>query len=277
MKKKFIIPLTILTALNLWSWGAYGDAPVMDDSENFSMLEYTSASVSQPTLDAPLAHEEPSDNDKTLNNLSLMSKIDHLQHEVQELRGQLEIQSHNLDVMKQEQLDLLKEFDHRLAGHGDVATSSATAQPSPQDTAINAESTPATAERSTNPAQEQISYMTAYELINSKHYDDALPAMQLFIARYPHGGYTANAHYWIGELHMVKKNYTDAIAHFEHVLKEFPSSSKSSASMLKIGYALAAAGELQPAKQRLQAVIQNYPDTHAAQLALAKLELIGNR
>ena len=76
---------------------------------------------------------------------------------------------------------------------------------------------------------------------------------------------------------MVKKNYPEAIQHFELVLQQFPSSSKSSASMLKIGYALAAAGEINSAKQRLQSVIKQYPDTHAAQLALAKLESIGSK
>ncbi|AHE68176.1 hypothetical protein Loa_02642 [Legionella oakridgensis ATCC 33761 = DSM 21215] len=70
---------------------------------------------------------------------------------------------------------------------------------------------------------------------------------------------------------MLKKDYPKAIEHFEAVLQQFPSSSKSAASLLKIGYALAASGKNNEAKQRLQQVIKNYPDTNTAQLATTKL------
>ena len=56
------------------------------------------------------------------------------------------------------------------------------------------------------------------------------------------------------------------------VLRQFPSSSKASASMLKIGYALAASGKRKEAIARLQQVMKSYPDTNTARLASAKLE-----
>ena len=74
---------------------------------------------------------------------------------------------------------------------------------------------------------------------------------------------------------MVKKNYTKAIEHFETVLQNYPASSKKAASMLKLGYALAASGNMQEAKQRLQQVAKNYPDTNTAQLAKTKLQSLG--
>ena len=100
--------------------------------------------------------------------------------------------------------------------------------------------------------------------------------MQAFVTQHPKGGYTANAQYWLGELYMVKKNYPQSIEHFEIVLQQFPSSNKSAASMLKIGYALAASGKKQDAVLRLQQVVKNYPDTSAAQLAKAKLEALNS-
>ncbi|MBY0378010.1 MAG: tol-pal system protein YbgF, partial [Gammaproteobacteria bacterium] len=126
-----------------------------------------------------------------------------------------------------------------------------------------------------NPADEQISYLAAYELVKNKHFDDALTAMQTFITQHPHGGYTANAQYWLGELYLVKHDYPKAIEHFELVLKQFPSSSKAAASTLKIGYALAAAGKDNEARARLQQVLKTYPDTPTAQLATIKLESLG--
>jgi tol-pal system protein YbgF len=126
-----------------------------------------------------------------------------------------------------------------------------------------------------NPADEQISYLAAYELVKNKKYDDALSAMQNFVAKYPQGGYTANAHYWLGELYMVKKDYSEAIKHFDIVLEQFPSSSKCSASMLKIGYALAASGKTTDARTKLLEVLKKYPDTSTAELASTKLQSLG--
>lgn len=132
-----------------------------------------------------------------------------------------------------------------------------------------------TANARSNPADEQISYLAAYELVKNKRFDDALVAMQAFVTQYPQGGYTANAQYWLGELYMVKNNYPKAIDHFEIVLKQFPSSSKAAACTLKIGYALAASGKDNEARLRLQQVLKNYPDTPTAQLAATKLESLG--
>ena len=98
--------------------------------------------------------------------------------------------------------------------------------------------------------------------------------MQTFVQKYPNGGYTANAEYWLGELYMVQKEYPKAIEHFDVVLTKFPSSSKSAASMLKSGYAYAASGNNSEAIKRLQQVIRNYPETPTAHLASTKLNSI---
>ena len=100
--------------------------------------------------------------------------------------------------------------------------------------------------------------------------------MHAFVSKYPHGGYTANAQYWLGELYMVKNDYPQAIEHFNVVLQAFPSSSKNAASLLKIGYALAASGKTAEARIKLQDVVKTYPDTSTAKLAAAKLNSLKN-
>lgn len=125
-----------------------------------------------------------------------------------------------------------------------------------------------------NPADEQISYLAAYEQVKNKKYDDAINAMQNFVQKYPEGGYTANAEYWLGELYMVKKDYPKAIEHFDVVLTKYPNSSKTAASLLKEGFAYTATGNNQEAKKRFEQVVQNFPDTPTAQLANSKLNAI---
>jgi tol-pal system protein YbgF len=311
----FATSLTASLAFAL-TGNAFSEAPVVDESENFALFEQQEASsppadsrgsrYARANEETPLAHEEYTDSHSTGNNLALVNKIQGLQQDIQELRGQLEVQSHDLKALQQQQVEFYKDLDARLR-HEPIAAGqpkAAAVQPNIEastplnldeplnqnqptqstsaalgntleqpSTSVATRPLPARA----NSTNEQVSYLAAYELINNKQFAEALPAMQTFVAQYPQGGYTANAHYWIGELYMVQKNYPEAIQQFEMVLQKFPTSSKSSASMLKIGYALAAAGELNAAKQRLQTVVKQYPDTHAAQLALAKLESLGNR
>lgn len=266
---------------------AAAEAPVVDDSERFAAREAsdpwndTTHTDTRPALEeSPLAHEDtPSRQAHTLNRIN---RFNTLQRELQELRGQLEVQAHELKTLKEQQLTFYKDLDSRLQASKSEPLAPATTSPimrPPTGTLQNQAPLPLIEAQTaaphptarSNPADEQLSYMEAYERVKNREYDEALLAMQEFVEHYPHGGYTANAHYWLGELYLVKKNYTQAIEHFKRVLTQFPGSSKIAASTLKIGYALAASGKPTQARQHLQQVIKNYPDTPTAQLATAKL------
>lgn len=269
---------------------AYTEAPVVDESENFAILDEQQAAMEQPVAKAQLNDDNPEeelalarDNDVTNNDSpELLSRLKSLQQEIQELRGQLEVQAHDVKLLQQQQLAFYKDIDSRLH-----STSPQTAQKEPNvDVTIRSNTTAvntvvpgmnqpiATSSYHHNPAEEQISYLAAYDLVKNKQFDEALVAMQAFATKYPQGGYTANAQYWLGELYIVKKNYAEAIAHFEIVLNQFPTSSKAAACSLKIGYALAASGKQSEAKLRLQQVVKTYPNTPTAELAATKLRSI---
>lgn len=271
---------------------AFSEAPVVDDSENFALLDEQQAALERPVAkdQLPSEHDEETAlaNDaldsSTHNNKSnsthavLLDKIQGLQQEVQELRGQLEVQTHELKLLQQQQLTFYKDLDARIR-HEPLKT--AKQEPiehikAPKDTSKPVLIPQTTNTTRTNPADEQISYLAAYELIKNKQFDEAKVAMQAFVTQHPQGGYTANAQYWLGELCLIKKSYPEAIQHFDTVLQQFPSSSKSSASLLKIGYALAASGQKQEAMARLQQVIDKYPNTNTAQLAKVKLDALNH-
>lgn len=284
----------------LLPFNVFSEAPVVDDSENFALLDEQQAAYEPPVAnrrshysyndeETALANDNtPTDNNPgSSNNATLLDKLQGLQQELQELRGQLEVQAHDLKLLQQQQLTFYKDLDSRLRNSAvkttpnePVAELPIAPQELPQNTTTAAPTeqpqtqltTTSNNTARTNPADEQISYLAAYELVKNKKFDEALVAMQTFVTQHPQGGYTANAQYWLGELYMVKKDYPNAIEHFEIVLQQFPSSSKSAASQLKIGYALAASGKKQEAITRLQLVVKNYPDTNIAQLAKAKLE-----
>lgn len=292
--KKHIIAAGFVLMLPLTTWS---EAPVFDDSDNFAIVDeqqVQEAPVADSKYDVARNDNYPRDDyqdDESLalakddqlnnssnsltNNANLIDKIQNLQQELQELRGQLEVQAHDLKLLQQQQIAFYKDLDARLSGSSVKA--SAPTKPSKTEVAkpSTAEDiTPISSTSRTNPADEQISYLAAYELVKNKRFDDALSAMNVFVQKYPKGGYTANAHYWLGELYLVNKEYVNAIDHFNIVLQQFPTSSKSAASMLKIGYGYAAQGNTQEAKKYLQQVVRAYPDTPTAQLATSKLRTI---
>jgi tol-pal system protein YbgF len=316
--KKTIIAACFSVILPLTCWS---EAPVVDDSDNFAIIDgqqmadeapvvnpkYDEPQIENAELDGPqgrryqmndqsddgpalVKEDQSSDTNNINDNAKLIDKILSLQQEVQELRGQLEVQAHDLKLLQQQQIAFYKDLDSRL---GNASGKSAQSKPvtdltigaaAPVEPKTPVASKPQLVKSTTtkpviavsrvNPADEQISYLAAYELVKNKQYDNAIRAMQTFVQKYPKGGYTANAEYWLGELYLVKRDYPQAIEHFETVLQQFPSSSKSAASMLKVGYAYAAKGDSQEAKRRFQQVVQTYPGTPTAQLATTKLESI---
>lgn len=282
------------------------EAPVVDESENFAIFDDQQAATERPVAKAQLAEDSYSDDEVALahdrqdfansDTAELINKIQGLQQDIQELRGQLEVQSHDLKLLQQQQLAFYKDLDARVRNTPSKETAQLLPKDVPQELTIGSQIAatnpvskqvpvekqanairpePAQSLARNNPADEQISYLAAYDLVKNKRFDEALMAMHHFVSQYPQGGYTANAQYWLGELYLVKNNYPKAIEHFEMVLNQFPSSSKAAASTLKIGYALAASGRNNEARLRLQQVLKNYPDTPTAQLAAIKLETLG--
>jgi tol-pal system protein YbgF len=312
--KKYILAVFLL----VFPWTLWSQAPVVDESDNFAMTEeqewgppegssrfqsqeYKAQEYSADHKysagfedETPLVKDDRNPevhSSRTPVNASanLIDKIQSLRQEIQELRGQLEIQAHDLKLLQEQQIAFYKDLDSRLGtGSNKLAESKPHAiaprvsqpstapsiEPKPQTKLVQPDFPSVrsgTAGSRINPADEQISYLAAYELIKNKQYDEALRAMDHFVKKYPQGGYTANAQYWLGELYLLKKDYPQSISHFETVLRHYPSSSKAAACMLKVGYAYAASGNVISAKKRLQTVLKVYPNTATAQLATTKL------
>lgn len=283
-----------------FSGAVFAAAPVVDESQNYTILDNQSSNdeeqpiarnmpASAPnseleygdepeqatTNSQPLAHESKKYN--ISDNASLLNRLQTLEQEVQELRGQLEIQNHTVKTLKEQQLSFYKDLDSRINASNTSKAAPKTvfaptlAEPVPKNTIAEA---PAQAAHNTNPADEQVQYLAAYDLITTKHYEEATTAMQNFATNFPQSGYTPNAEYWLGELFLMQKNYPKAINHFQTVLQRFPTSSKSAPSLLKIGYALNADGKRAEAIVNLKQVIQQFPDTPSAKLAQKKLNTL---
>ncbi|MCQ6508027.1 tetratricopeptide repeat protein, partial [Vibrio parahaemolyticus] len=65
---------------------------------------------------------------------------------------------------------------------------------------------------------EQTAYQNAVELILKKReYTGAIAEIQQFQKDYPDSTYSANTHYWLGQLYFAKKQYKEAVKSFAQV------------------------------------------------------------
>lgn len=203
--------------------------------------------------------------------LDVMSQLDALQNEVRQLRGQLEVQGHELERLKSRQRDAISDVDQRLQAIERRAPAAANTPPSSGPTTIV---TPpiSSGDAPTPPSgSEQQAYEAAFALMKQGQYERAAAAFRDFIARHPKSALADNAQYWIAEAAYVTRNYKVARDEFEKVLSRYPHSPKMPDALLKIGFSHYELGAFDKARETLNQVTSRYPNTPAAKSAEARL------
>ena len=240
--------------------------------------------------------------EKQLNNsalLEMLESLESLKTEINTLRGEIEVQRHTIDQLKQKQRDLYTDLDRRLELSGSNNTSDdpsndlqvldtnanqeiinkndtaseqslviETTSDIGQNGEINSE------EKLIDPQEAEKYYRSAFKLLKESQYDQALLAFKSFLKDYPDSAFSNNAQYWIGEANYVMQNYEIAINEYQALLNTYPNSQKISHASLKIGYSYAELGNIADAKKILKEVIRQYPDTTVSRLANERLRKI---
>lgn len=209
----------------------------------------------------------------------LVLRLDSLQREVQQLRGEVEVQNHALESMKKRQRDLYLDLDSRLsqnlgseAAQGATRSGSGGTQPPGKTPVSKPGPMPETAKpvkgapSKASPAEER-AYRTAFEMLTQRRYGEARKSFRTFVAKYPSGAYSDNAQYWLAEASYVTREFDTALKDFSRVLETYPNSPKVPGAMLKIGYIQYEKGQLAEARATLQKLISKYPASSAARLA----------
>lgn len=218
--------------------------------------------------------------------VDMLMRLDNLQSESQNLRGEIETLGHALDGIKQRQRDLYLDIDRRLRDievslnqlKSSAPASSSAAPAASGGSAIAAPSVtmPGAAvpgsPASADPAAERDAYQKAFNLLKEGQYDKAIAAFQAFLSSYPKGDYTDNAQYWLGEANYVTRRFDSAKQEFLKVLNQHPDSSKVSDAMLKLGYTYYELGDWGAARQTLEDVGERFPNTTVSRLAENRLQ-----
>jgi len=223
----------------------------------------------------------------TVSDLTL--RLDAMQRENRQLRGEIETLNHQIQQLERKQRDIYLDIDQRLANLGQspapapvtpppapagggAPVADATAQPSGGGTLAAAP--PAAA---ADPRQMQADYKAAYALLSpsQKRYDDAAKAFTAFLERYPGSTLAANAQYWLAEAYYVSQKNDQALEAFTQVVEQYPESPKVPGSLYKIGRLQQVNGNNAEARRALQRVVAEYPTAPAAGLSRELLDKLG--
>ena len=259
------------------------DVQLRERSEDLPSISVSNSSTAKPAGNTQqlTTEERLTRLERILDNqglVEMLMRIDNLQNELQILRGEIELHSHELEDIKQRQRDLYVDIDRRLLRLERGGTESGAAElSSPKGSATTGQASAAAASVQTGAAvattstssaadlaSEQKAYQAAFDLLRELRYDQAVSAFQDFIKAYPKGRYAHIAQYWIGEANYAQRNFKQAIQDYQTLIDKYPSSPKLAEAMLKIGYSQYELKELKQAESTLNQLIKSYPGTTEA-------------
>jgi tol-pal system protein YbgF len=226
--------------------------------------------------------------------IDMLTQLQQLQREVQQLRGDVEMQGHQLQEMQQQQRDLYLDIDRRLQGSQPVGAVTPTVPTAPvmdapldttlpvtppvtempaADAALTPPPAPITPQQAAVATpDEQAAYEQALNILREGRYADAAQAYQQFLVNYPNGRYADNAQYWLAETQYVTRQFQSGLDEFGKVVNLYPNSLKVPDAQLKMGYIHYEMGNWKAAREQLETLVQLHPDSTAARLASERLQ-----
>lgn len=254
---QFLTAFTISILAAAVSIRANADAPVVDLTSklqgggNTAKQQYVEGNGGQ--ADKGLKQQV-----QNLVDMDLPGQIDALREKVQKLQGRVDVLEHKLEQIKADQKRNYEDLDRRISGDASDGSNKRQKQTDAQNKQSSTDSA----------AQKEAElYQKAYVALQKHNYNEAVQLFQSFIRQYPDSQYTANAHYWLGELYYVQGGPEEAKEELNTVINGFSDSSKAAPAKLKLALIAVDEDRVQEAEDRLQNIIDDHPDTSAAKLA----------
>lgn len=206
--------------------------------------------------------------ERVLDNDSLVqmaTSLQQLQTEIQGLRGEVETLRFETDNAAERQRNLYLDLDQRLQALEQGPSQAAAGGVAQTVVAPNQSPAPAAS------GNDQTAYDAAFALIQTRRYDEAQAAFGGFLTLYADSPLADNAQYWLAETFYVRQQYVAALPEFQKVIDGYPQSAKFQDALLKIGYCHYELERWDAARDALDQVERQFPNTAAAQLATERL------
>ena len=163
-----------------------------------------------------------------------------LKDEVKLLRGQVEELSYQLQQIKQLQMDDYLDIDRRLKNITSsntaiipVAENSILVVPESQLTVQ--ENEPVEIPMIVTPEDIEADYLASSKLLKERDFDGAIEAFKNHILNFEQSPYSANAHYWLGEIYEFRAEAELAVESFEVVINNYSDHNKAMDARYKLG------------------------------------------
>lgn len=235
-------------------------AGMFDDDEARARIEKLRGEVAEQNKKTDAGLETASH-----GQIELANQIEALKAEIAKLRGQIEVQTYDIEATQKRQKDFYVDLDTRLRNL-ESAAAAAKAEAKP------AAAPAAPAAPTIDPANETRDYEAALTLFKGVKYREALAAFQDFIKNYGNSPLLPSAHYWAASAHYQLREYAKAAEMFAKVQAGWPKDGKAPDAMLGQANSQQQGGDAKGARKTFASLIEKYPTSSAAQEAKLRLK-----
>ena len=201
----------------------------------------------------------------------MQNLIEALKQELAELKGELEVATHNIETTQQRQKDLYTDTDTRLRKIESNATTSATvANPSIASASASA-SAPAVA---TVEEKDVVAFSEAESLSKSAKHREAFAAFDLFLKEHPTSRLVPDALYNMGYSQFSLKNYKSSIATQQKLVVMHPESVKVPDALYNMANSQIQISQIANAKKTLKDLIDKHPTAEIIPSAQKRLKML---
>ena len=113
-------------------------------------------------------------------------------------------------------------------------------------------------------AEEKRQYEDALAVFRKGDFAGAASALGAFLRRWPGGGYTDSATFWLGNAQYGQRNYKDAISSFRTLVKSAPDHPRAPEALLSIANCQVELKDPKGARRTLDELLKAYPGSEAA-------------
>ena len=186
------------------------------------------------------------------SSLALAGPCDHLRNEIARLRGQVEVLTNEVANAQRRQKDFYTDLDARLR------------KLEPRLAMVDGK------EVQVQPG-EQKNFDAALAMFRAGDYRNAGQAFSDFLRQYPQSGFTASAHYWLGNAYYAQRDYKNAVASLQVVANNYPDNPKAPDALLNLANCQVELKDKAGARKTLETLLAKYPTAEAAQAAGERL------
>ena len=103
-------------------------------------------------------------------------------------------------------------------------------------------------------------FQLAFDLLRSQKFDQAKNSLREFIVNNTNNDLAGSAHYWLGEIHLLKKEYREAALVYAEGYQKYPSNAKAPDNLYKLAVALLKIDKTNEACNTLNKFVKEYKD-----------------